>query len=218
MPRPIKVVPAVLTEDPEALERMVRQAETFCDYVQFDIMDGRFVPSQSIKCEHIASLHTRLSWEAHLMVEKPENYVKDFSEAGAKRIVFHYEASPTPEKTVSLLKTLGLEVGIAVNPETQVATLLPLVRELNCVLFLTVHPGFYGSPFLPEVMGKVLELRRTYPEIEIGVDGGIKEGNVAHIAQSGVDNIYVGSAIFLQPQPAESYRHLSALALESSRR
>ena len=218
MSRPVKVVPAVLTEDPEALERMVRQAETFCDYIQFDIMDGRFVPSQSIKCEHIASLHTRLDWEAHLMVEKPENYVEDFSRAGAKRIVFHYEASPTPEKTVSLIKSLGLEVGIAVNPETKVAGFLPLVRGLNSVLFLTVHPGFYGSPFLPEVMGKVLELRGIYPEIEIGVDGGIKEGNIARVARSGVDSIYVGSAIFFQPQPAESYRHLSALALESSRR
>lgn len=218
MVRPIKIVPAILTEDPQALEKMVRQAETFCDYVQFDIMDGRFVPSQSIKCEHIASLNTTLGWEVHLMVEKPEDYVNDFSAAGASKIVFHYEASPTPEKAISLTRARDIEVGIAINPETPVSAFLPLVDKIDSVLFLTVNPGFYGSPFLPEVMEKVIELRRIHPEIKIGVDGGIKEGNIAEIARSGVDNIYVGSAILLQPQPAESYRHLSALARENSPR
>ena len=214
MVRPIKIVPAILTEDPRALEKMVRQAETFCDYVQFDIMDGRFVPSQSIKCEHIASLNTRLGWEVHLMVEQPEDYVNDFSTAGASKIVFHYEATPAPEKTIGLVRAKGIEVGIALNPETPVSAVLPLVSKIDSVLCLTVNPGFYGSPFLPEVMEKVIELRRIHPETEIGVDGGIKEANIAQIARSGVDNIYVGSAILLQPQPAASYRHLSALARE----
>ncbi|MEJ2047584.1 MAG: ribulose-phosphate 3-epimerase, partial [Dehalococcoidia bacterium] len=191
-----------------------RQAEAFCDYVQFDIMDGRFVPSQSIKCEHIAALNTTLSWEAHLMVEKPEDYAADFMKAGARRITFHHEASPHPEKVIKLIKDLGLEAGLALNPETPVATVLPLVSEVASVLLLTVHPGFYGSPFIPEVLQKVAELRRVYPEIEIGVDGGIKEANIAQVARAGVDAICVGSAVFLKPQPAESYRHLSTLARE----
>jgi ribulose-phosphate 3-epimerase len=216
MVRPIKVVPAILTEDPQALAKMVRQAETFCDYVQFDIMDGRFVPSQSIKYEHIVSLNTKLGWEVHLMVERPEDYVDDFSAAGAKKIVFHYEASPTPEKAIGLIRAKGIEVGIALNPETRVSTCLPLLGKIDSVLFLTVNPGYYGSPFRPEVMEKVVELRRVHPEIEIGVDGGIKEGNIAGIARSGVDSIYVGSAILLQPQPAASYRHLSALARKNA--
>jgi ribulose-phosphate 3-epimerase len=214
MTRIVSVVPAILTDDPQALKTMVRQAEAFCDYVQFDIMDGRFVPSQSIKCEHIATLNTTLSWEAHLMVEKPEDYAADFMKAGARRITFHYEASPHPKKVIKLIKGLGLEAGLALNPETPVAAALPLVSEVASVLLLTVHPGFYGSPFIPEVLQKVAELRRVYPEIEIGVDGGIKEGNIAQVARAGVDAICVGSAVFLKPQPAESYRRLSSLVRE----
>jgi len=214
MVRIIRVVPALLTDDPQALKTMVRQAETFCDYVQFDIMDGRFVPSQSIKCEHIAALNTTLSWEAHLMVENPEGYAADFMKAGARRITFHYEASPHPETVIKLIKSLDLEAGLALNPETPVAAVLPLVPEVASVLLLTVHPGFYGSPFIPEVLQKVAELRSVYPGIDIGVDGGIKEGNIVQVTQAGVDAICVGSAVFLKPQPAESYRRLSALASE----
>jgi ribulose-phosphate 3-epimerase len=193
MTRIVSVVPAILTDDPQVLKTMVRQAEAFCDYVQFDIMDGRFVPSQSIKCEHIAALNTTLSWEAHLMVEKPEDYAADFMKAGARRITFHHEASPHPEKVIKLIKDLGLEAGLALNPETPVATVLPLVSEVASVLLLTVHPGFYGSPFIPEVLQKVAE-----------------------VARAGVDVICVGSAVFLKPQPAESYRRLSSLAREGS--
>ncbi len=214
MSRIIRVVPAILTDDPQALTTMVRQAETFCNYVQFDIMDGRFVPSQSIKCEHIVALNTTLSWEVHLMVENPEDYVTDFLKAGARRITFHYEASSSPEKVISLLKSLGLEPGLALNPETSVSAVLPLASEVASILLLSVHPGFYGSPFITEVLQKVAALRSIYPNIGIGVDGGIKESNIAQVAQAGADTICVGSAIFLKPQPEESYQRLSALATE----
>ena len=211
MARTARVIPAILTDDPQALKKMVRQAETFCDYVQFDIMDERFVPSRSIECEQIAGLNTSLIWEAHLMVENPEDYAADFMKAGARRITFHYEASPHPETVIKLIKSLGLEAGLALNPETPVAAVLPLVPEVANILLLTVHPGFYGSPFIPEVLQKVAELRNVYPEIDIAVDGGIKEGNIAQVAQAGVNAICVGSAIFLKPQPAEGYRYLVAL-------
>jgi len=212
MTRLTRVVPAILTNDPKALEAMVRQAEVFTDYVQFDIMDGHFVPSQSITREHLASLSTKLSWEVHLMVLQPEEHLKGFHQAGAKKVVFHYEATPSPREVISLARDLGLGVGLAVNPDTAVSSFLPLVDEVDSVLFLTVHPGFYGSKFIPEVMDKVIELRSARPDIEIGVDGGIKKSNITEVAQSGVDVIYVGSAIFLQPQPGESFRHLQALA------
>ncbi len=80
------------------------------------------------------------------------------------------------------------------------------------MLFLSVHPGFYGSKFLPEVLDKIVAFRSTNPNMEIGIDGGIKESNIALVARSGVDIIYVGSAIFLEPEPGESFRRLVALA------
>ena len=207
-----RVVPAILTDDPKALETMVRQAETFTDYVQFDIMDGQFVPSRSITWEHLASLNTKLGWEAHLMVLHPEDYLPGFHKAGAQKIVFHYEATSSPLKVISQIKDLGMKAGLAINPDTTVPTILSLLDEVDSVLLLTVNPGFYGSKFIPEVLDKIVEFRKAQPGMEIGIDGGIKEGNIAQIARSGVDVIYVGSAIFLQPQPGESYRSLLALA------
>ena len=212
MSKTIRAVPAILTDDLKALETMVRQTETFTSYAQFDIMDGRFVPSRSITSEHIARLSMKLNWEAHLMVLNPEKYLGDFQRAGARKIVFHYEATASPQEVISLIRNLGMRAGLAVNPETAVATILPLASEVDSVLFLSVNPGFYGSQFIPEVLDKIAEFRQAQPNLEIGIDGGIKEGNIARIAQSGVDVIYIGSAIFLNPEPAESFRHLQALA------
>ena len=216
MAKPIQVVPAILTEDPRVLETMVRQAESFTTYVQFDIMDGRFVPSRSITNEHLAALPMKLSWEAHLMVENPEDYLEGFRQAGAQKVVFHYEATSSPEEVISLARNLSLGVGLAVNPETPVSIIRPLASKVDSVLLLTVYPGFYGSQFIPEVLDKVVELRSTGPSVEISVDGGIGESNITEVARVGVDTIYVGSAIFLQSQPAESFRRLVALAEEGS--
>jgi len=210
------VVPAVLTDDPAALEAMVRQAEGFTDYVQFDIMDGRFVPSRSITHEHLLALNTTLSWEAHLMIANPEQYLADFQRAGARKVVFHYEATSSPREVISLARGLGMEVGLAINPETSISAVRPLVGEVDSVLLLTVNPGFYGSQFIPEVLDKVAELRHAVPVVEIGVDGGMKESNVGQVARFGVDVIYVGSAIFLQPEPGASFRRLQALVREGS--
>ena len=210
-----QVVPAILTDDPKALETMVRQAESFTNYVQFDIMDGQFVPSHSITWQHLASLPMKLRWEAHLMVLHPEDHVPGFHQAGAQKIVFHYEATPSPLEAISLIRDLGMKAGLAINPDTTVATILPLVDEVDSVLLLTVNPGFYGSKFIPEVMNKVAELRSARSDIEIGVDGGIKESSIAQIARAGVYVIYVGSAIFLQSPPGESFLHLQTLAQES---
>lgn len=216
MTRLTRVVPAILTDDPKALKTMVRQAENFAYYVQFDIMDGHFVPARSITYEHLAALSMKLTWEAHLMVERPEDYLESFRLAGAQKVVFHYEATSSPPEVISRARELGLEVGLALNPETSVSLIRPLTSKVDSVLLLTVHPGFYGSQFIPEVLEKVPELRSTQPEIEIGVDGGIKESNIAQVAQAGIDVIYVGSAIFLQTQPSESFSRLLALAQEGS--
>ena len=212
MSRKIRTVPAILTQDPAALAKMVSQAETFTDLVQFDVMDGRFVPSQSVSGRQIAALKTRLDWEVHLMVLEPETYLEEFRRAGARKIVFHYEATPSPEGVIRRIKKLGVLAGLAVNPETPVSAIAPLLPGLDGVLFLSVNPGFYGAKFIPEVLDKVRDFRRAHPAMESGIDGGIKESNIAEIAGTGVNVIYIGSAVFLQPDPAASYRRLTALA------
>jgi ribulose-phosphate 3-epimerase len=215
MDRLIRVVPSILTEEPKVLDTMVRQAETFATYVQIDIMDGQFVPSQSITYEHLAQLRIKLDWEAHLMVLHPEVYLEGFHRAGARKVIFHYEATPSPHEVISMARNLDLEVGLAVNPETPVSAILPLSAEIDSVLFLSVHPGYYGQQFIPSILEKIAEFRRDLNSVEIGIDGGVKESNIIQIAESGTDVIYVGSAIFLQPRPSESYEHLLALAERS---
>ena len=92
----VRIVPAILTGDPIELGKLVLQAESFTDFVQMDIMDGQFVPSQSVSCEQVATLRTRLRWEAHLMVLHPEACLEEFRAAGAEKIVFHFEATRFP--------------------------------------------------------------------------------------------------------------------------
>ena len=213
-----RVVPAILTNDPEELARMVDLAEDFAQYIQIDIMDGQFVPSQSITAANLAALPIGRPWEAHLMVVRPEDYLEGFHQAGAARVVFHYEAALSPPEVIAAARRRGLGVGLAVNPETTLDDIRPLINQVDSVLFLTVNPGFYGSKFLPEVLDKVAAFIREYSGIEVGVDGGIKESNIAQVAGVGMDFICVGSAIFLQPQPDVSYRHLQALAAEGLRR
>jgi len=208
----IRTVPAILTDDPITLGKMVLQTETFTDYVQFDIMDGRFVPSRSILCEQIASLGTKLLWEAHLMVLHPESYLDEFKQAGAQKIVFHYEATPSPDQVIRQIKNSGIQVGLALNPETPVEVIRPLLGELDSVLFLSVNPGFYGAEFIPEVLDKIAAFRKAHPRLEIGIDGGVKENNIVQIAETGVNVIYIGSAVYRQPDPADAYRRLTRLA------
>ncbi|MFH0941549.1 MAG: ribulose-phosphate 3-epimerase [Chloroflexota bacterium] len=207
-----RIVPAILTDDPKALESMARQAATFTDYVQIDIMDGQFVPSYSVTWQHLAAIPLKVTWEAHLMVAHPEEHLAGFHKAGASRIVFHYETTSSPREVIGLARGYGLEVGLAINPGTPVSAILPLASEVDSVLFLSVNPGFYGSEFIPGVLDKITEFKKLQPGVVTGIDGGVKESNIAAIARTGASYICVGSAIFRNPEPAACFRRLQSLA------
>jgi ribulose-phosphate 3-epimerase len=212
MSRNIRTVPAILANDAATLEKLVRQAETFTDYAQFDFMDGHFVPSNSVTVDDAGALKTTLNWEAHLMMLQPEDYLATLKKAGAKKIVFHLEAVSSPWKIISLVKELGMKVGLAINPETPLAAFRMLVPEVDSILFMAVNPGFYGAAFIPEVLDKIKDFRKTFFKTEVGIDGGIKAGNIADAVRAGADVIFVGSAILRAPDPAAAYRELSGLA------
>lgn len=212
MAQKVRIVPAILANDAASLQKLVRQAESFADFVQIDIMDGEFVPSRSVFYQDIAVLKPKFKWEAHLMVHHPENYLQGFKQAGAQKIVFHFEAKTEPEKTIGAIRRLGMQVGLAVNPQTSIPDFAPLVKQVDSLLFLAVNPGFYGAEFIPAVLDKIKACRESYPEMEIGIDGGIKESNIIAIARTGVNDICIGSAIFNRPSPAAAYRSLAILA------
>ena len=205
----IKIIPAVLTDDPKKLETYIRQSETFTDYVQVDIMDGVFVPSKSIVASDLAKIKTKLFLEAHLMVKDPINCVEDFKNAGARRIIFHYEATDDVDATIKKIQDLVLTAGIAINPETKIDCLEPFSNKIDSVLFLSVNPGFYGSPFIPEVLSKIKKFRKKHAQAIISIDGGIKANNIKEISQTGLNSICVGSAIFKASDSGEAFRNLT---------
>jgi ribulose-phosphate 3-epimerase len=211
MPR---IVPAVLTEDPGALAKMLEQAAGFTDHVQVDIMDGKFVPSRSITADDLSSLKIKVGWEAHLMVQSPENYLKAYRNAGAGQVLFHFEAAKSPDAVIEAGRKLGLHMGLVLNPETPASVVPPLADRLDSVLVMSVNPGFYGAKFIPEMLDKARELRRLLPKMHLSIDGGIKESNLLQAAATGVNDICVGSAVFLQPDPGEAFRKLSRMVRE----
>ena len=207
----MRIVPAVLTDKPDELKRMIAQAEGFCDLVQIDVMDGGFVPSGSISAADLAKIKTRLKLEIHLMVEEPGKYLEPFKRAGAKRIVFHYESKEDPAGILQKIRALGMEAGIAINPETPVSKVEGYFKDIDVLLFLSVNPGFYGSKFIPEVCDKVRALKERKGRPIIAMDGGLKMDNILMIKEAGVDLACVGSGIFGKGDPKENYRNLAEM-------
>ena len=207
----MRIVPAVLTDKPDELKRMITQAEGFCDLVQIDIMDGRFVPSGSISAVDLAKIKTKLKLEIHLMVEEPGKYLEPFRRAGAKRIVFHYESKEDPAGVLQKIRALGMEAGIAINPETPVSKVEGYFKDIDVLLFLSVNPGFYGSKFIPGVCDKARALKEIRGRPIIAMDGGLKMDNILTIKEAGVDLACVGSGIFGKGDPKENYRNLAEM-------
>lgn len=204
----MRIVPALLTDKPADLEKMIRQAEGFCGLVQVDIMDGKFVPSKSIFAADLAKIKTGLELEIHLMVEDPSKYVIPFKEAGACRIVFHLESKDDPAEVIKSIRAQGMQAGIAINPETPVSKAEPYFKEIDILLFLSVNPGYYGSKFIPEVCEKARSLIGRKDRPVIAMDGGLKSDNIMMIRDAGVDLACVGSGVFGKGDPAQNYRAL----------
>jgi len=202
----MKIVPSILAEKPEDFLLRIKQAESFTDYVQIDLMDGVFVPSKSFPPGEINLLATALSFELHLMCEDPASLMKLVDNRRLKKVIYHIEAVADHLAFINGMKTRGLEVGLAVKPETGIEKFKDIVEYLDTLLFMTVDPGRYGSPFKPEVLVKVAESKKLFPGVTISVDGGISLDNLHFLIDAGVDYACVGSRIFLAGMPENNYR------------
>jgi ribulose-phosphate 3-epimerase len=205
----MKIIPSVLAEEEEDFLLRIRQAEAFVDYVQIDFMDAVFVPTKSVSPEEISAISTSLHFELHLMAEDPLDVLERASNPSLKKVLFHFESRSDPEEVVSRLKAKGLSAGLAIRPETSLDAFREAARGIGTLLFLTVDPGKYGSPFREEVIGKVAEARQLYPDKIIEVDGGVSLDNLHRFVEIGVDNVCVGSRIFLDGKPGENYRRFT---------
>jgi ribulose-phosphate 3-epimerase len=201
----VRVTPAILANELSAFQSLVESAETFTDYVQIDMMDGLFVPSHSISAAELARTRTTLKSEAHLMVKDPENWLEAVANFGSEEVIFHFEAVDDPAATIKLLRDTDFRVGLGVNPGTPIEDFLSLAGSVDTIMFMAVNPGFYGAPFILEVMDKIRVLRQSQPFLNIGVDGGIKLDNAILAKDAGADFVCVGSAIFAADDPAQAY-------------
>ena len=199
------IIPALLTSKREELIQMVDTCAEFTDYVQIDIMDGEFVPSQSVTLQDLADWKSPIRCEAHLMVSDPYQWLQVFKALGADRVIYHFEIKKDHKKIIAKIREMGMGVGLAVNPSTEIDDFRYLVGELDTVLFMSVNPGFYGASFIPGVLEKIRNFKNEYPQKQIGIDGGIKQDNLLGVKKAGLDYVCVGSAILKSDDPAKSF-------------
>ncbi|MCE5192995.1 ribulose-phosphate 3-epimerase [bacterium] len=184
------------------------------DSVHLDIMDGRFVPNISFGWSIAADIvkASRIPCGAHLMIERPEDAFDAMLATGVNEVLFHVEATRFPFRALDLLKRPGIRRGVAVNPATPVASVIPLLESLDTVLLMSVEPGFGGQPFLPGTLTKVRELRsaadRAGLSIRIAVDGGVDMSNATALRDAGATELSAGSAFFRATDPSAFVRAL----------
>jgi ribulose-phosphate 3-epimerase len=209
----MEIIPAILAEKFEDCLKMLKQAESFTHYVQIDVMDGVFVPSRSFPVEELNHIHTRLSFEIHLMVKDPLSLMTRISNPQLKKVLFHFESDIDHFDFIKRMKERGMATGLAIKPETPIVKLGALSEQVDTLLFLTVNPGYYGGSFLPQVLKKIEEARSLFPDRIISADGGISLDNLEVLLNIGVDYGCIGSRIF-RGDPEKNYQRLSHRLLE----
>lgn len=195
--------PSMLSADFWKLGEQLEEVEKAgARWIHIDVMDGLFVPSISYGMPVIASIRkkTNLFFDVHLMIEKPERYIREFAESGADLINFHLEATEQVEETIAAIRSCGKKVGITIKPGTPAEAVEPYLALVDMVLVMTVEPGFGGQKLIPECVDKVPVIRRMIEEkglaVDIEVDGGINLDNVEAAVDAGANIIVAGSAVF----------------------
>jgi ribulose-phosphate 3-epimerase len=220
----LTIAPSILSANFARLGEDVSLVENAgIDMLHIDIMDGHFVPNISIGPAVVGSLRkvSSLEFDVHLMIEHPEKYVEDFVKAGADSITIHAEATRHLHRVIQLIKSLGVNVGVALNPATPLEMLTYVLQELDVVLLMTVNPGFGGQKFIQEVLPKIVALSAILKEVNplcrIEVDGGINIETARLVSKAGAEILVAGAAVFASPDPQQAICDILEAAKEEQR-
>ena len=209
------IAPSILAADFANLQRDVEMLNASeADYIHVDIMDGIFVPNISFGlpvCEAIYK-HAKKPLDVHLMIEKPENYIQAFHDAGAATISVHYEATNHLHRVLQQIRDFGLRAGVAINPHTNVQLLEDVITDIDLVCMMSVNPGFGGQKFIEQTYTKVRRLKEIIVDAEastlIEIDGGVNIDNAPKLLDAGADVLVAGSFVFKSDSPIDTIREL----------
>ncbi len=212
------IAPSILAADFANIQRDVEMLNASeADWIHVDIMDGVFVPNISfgIPVTKAINKHATKPLDVHLMIEKPENYVGMFKDAGAEVISVHYEACAHLHRNLQQIKDLGCKAGVAINPHTNVDLLRDTIGDIDLVCIMSVNPGFGGQKFIENTYAKVRQLRKIIEDNQaatlIEIDGGVNIDNAPLLIEAGADVLVAGSFVFKSDNPSDTIHQLKTV-------